>query len=519
MFYLIFWICSTAILFVLTKIMSVNYVIGTLSNIEILFGALIIPSIVVANELRRPKHREFLRKKALYPKIPKEYLHDKPISGSVVFGKDYHTKKIVMAEQKHHVLICGSTGSGKTATALIPSILSCNYESKQIVDIKSRELAYKTADIMNPNTMVIDLNLRQKHVWGWNVFYKLRLDGTDTEQEVLNVIKEVAAIIVPTALTGDAFWSDAARNQFVGLTLYEVCYNGNYEFIDVVKSIMDIPLRKHMEEALTNIPSVSLVRSYLTGLVSVCDETLFSINITLNQCLFDFMSGDIVYFLRDNPNRANPQMLNKAGITQYICVDEHKLDSGYDKIFNIVLKQSLMELQSRTSSGEYPQTMLYWDEWQRLTESCDELRKTTASFLKTGRSKNTSLVLCCQNLDGFKKEQIYDIISNIHYLYVLSSNNSNSLTSEVVCKMAGTYYEKTQNYTEGRGTSLSTSFQEKQVLKPEDLNNLGDDAVLIITNQGYVRTNKEGTAYYKVEPFKSKYEAIIKINREKMKGV
>ena len=85
--------------------------------------------------------------------------------------------------------------------------------------------------------------------------------------------------------------------------------------------------------------------------------------------------------------------------------------------------------------------------------------------------------------------------------------------------MAGTYYEKTQNYTEGRGTSLSTPFQEKQVLKPEDLNNLGDDAVLIITNQGYVRTNKEGTAYYKVEPFKSKYEAIIKINREKMKGV
>ena len=32
------------------------------------------------------------------------------------------------------------------------------------------------------------------------------------------------------------------------------------------------------------------------------------------------------------------------------------------------------------------------------------------------------------------------ILSNVHYLYVLTSNNSNSLTSDVICKMAGNYY-------------------------------------------------------------------------------
>ena len=85
--------------------------------------------------------------------------------------------------------------------------------------------------------------------------------------------------------------------------------------------------------------------------------------------------------------------------------------------------------------------------------------------------------------------------------------------------MAGNYYEKTVSTSEGKGTSTTTSFQEKQVLRPEDLNNLGEDAILIITNHGYLRTHKEGTAYYKTQPFKGRYEKIININREAMDGV
>ena len=85
--------------------------------------------------------------------------------------------------------------------------------------------------------------------------------------------------------------------------------------------------------------------------------------------------------------------------------------------------------------------------------------------------------------------------------------------------MAGSYYEKEQSHSEGRGTSISTSFREKSVLKPEDLNCLGDDAVLIITNHGYVRSNKEATAYYKTEPYKSKYEKILAVNKTAMDGV
>ncbi len=148
-----------------------------------------------------------------------------------------------------------------------------------------------------------------------------------------------------------------------------------------------------------------------------------------------------------------------------------------------------------------------------------ELRQVTSSFLKTGRSKHATAVLCLQNLDNFKKEVVYDIISNVHYLYVLASNNSNSLTTQVISSMAGVYFEKEKSFSQSVNTSTSTSFKEKQVLRPEDLNQLGDDAVLLITNHGYVRTNKNGSAYYKAEPFKSQYEAIVAQNEKVMVGV
>lgn len=516
--YLFAWVAMLAALFV-AGLVIVWYVGADIPPILMLIGAMVIAAIFLANELKRPRPKEFNRHTALYPPIPDQYLHDAPISESVIFGTDHHTGKLVQAEQGHHVMICGSTGSGKTATSLIPSILSCKTGSKQIVDIKSRELAYKTADIYNPNTIVIDMNLQAPYVWGWDIFYKLKKDGTDTEQEVLSVVREVASVIIPKSESGDGFWADAARNEFIGLALYEFCYNSNYEFIDICHSMQTIPLREHMETALNTVKKTSLVAAFLTGLVATADETLFSIDITMNQALFVFLSDDIVYFLRDNPKRANPIMLDKEGVSQYICVSEEKLDSGYDKIICIVLKQSLMQIQSRTTTGKYPQTMLLIDEWQRITESVTELRGCTSTFLKTGRSKHATVVLCVQNLDNFKKEVIYDILSNIHYFYILASNNANSLTTEVVCKMAGSYYEKEKSYSQSNSTSVSTSYKEKQILRPEDLNQLGDDAVLLITNFGYVRTNKNGSAYYKVEPFKSQYEKIVAVNRNAMLNV
>ena len=516
--YLILWLILTGALCGVIYALTLGWESVSLSTAGILYLASAIAAILVANEMKRPEIKEYHRQKALYPKIPEEYLYDAPPTGGMVFGMDYHTNKLV-GQAGHHTLIIGSTGSGKTSCSLLPSILSNTKGSAQVVDIKARELALKASDIYDPKTIIIDLDRKAPYAYGWDVFYKLKRDGTDTEQDALKVIREVASIIIPKATSGDQFWNDSARALFTGLSLYEICYAGNYEFIDVLGTLMTVPLRDHIEMALNACPRTSLVASYLTSLSTVADETLFSADISMCTLLYEYMAEEIVWALRDNPKRANPQMLNEEGVKQFLCISEEKLDSGFARLMNVIMKQTLVEIQSRTSTRDNVPICLYWDEYQKLTESCDDLRAATCSFLKTARSKNCALTMVMQNIDRFDKQMVFDIISNVHFLLILSSNNSASLTTEIATKMAGSYYEKNVSFSENKGSSTTTSFTEKPVLKPEDLNNLGDDAVLIITNYGYVRVNKSKVAYYKHPFFKPKYERIIAVNREAMNGV
>lgn len=511
--YLPIWILLIILLVCVGAIFLFGWDIFPGYTIGVLMATTVVALLVIANEMRRPQYREYNRRSALYPKVPEKYLSKEPPTAGVVFGKDYHTGKFV-TESAAHCLAIGSTGSGKTACMLLPSILSQKTGSRQIVDIKSHELLVKSCDISNPKNIVIDLGYKAFFTWGWDIFFKLPKEGEVQEGEVLKVIQEVASVIVPKPESGDAFWTDAARNEFIGLMLYEFCYGESREFADIIHSILRIPVREHLEIALNAVRKDSLVTMFLTSLAAAADETLFSVDLTLSQCIFPFVSNEAVWFLRDNPKRVDPTMLDEEGIRQYLCCNEELLDAGYDKLMVIIMKQTMSHLQSRSSNRTYPLVNLYYDEFQKLSESLTELRKVTSSFLKTAHSKNCALTMVVQNLDGFDKGVVYDIISNVHYMLVLSSNNSNSLTSEVVCSMAGDYAEKERSVTEGKGTSASISFREKPVLKPCDLNNLGDDAVLIITNHGYVRVKKQG--YYCTEPYKSQYENIIAVNREAM---
>ena len=517
--YLLLWILLTLLLFAALYVLLCGWAALPVPSITILLAATLVAAVVLANELRRPAVKEYNRKKALYPKIPEKYLSTEPPSGGVIFGTDYRTGKTVFAEPGHHSMVVGSTGSGKSATCIIPSILNHTSGSIFITDIKSRELVIKTSDIYDPNTIIVDLDHQAPYAYGWDILYGLKRDGTDTEQDALKVIRYISGIIIPKSTSSDQFWNDSSKALFTGLAIFEIVYQHNYEFIDIVRTMMNVPLREHLELALNTVEKDSIVASYLAGLANTADETLFSCDISMCQHLYFFVSSEAVFTLRDSIRRANPKMLNKDGTRMYINVSEEQLDCGFDKLTGIIIKQVLQELQARGTNSTYPECTLLLDEWQRLTESVEDLRKATASFLKTARSKHASVVMCLQNLDAVDKSTIYDILSNVHYLYVLSSNNSNSLTSEVVCKMAGNYYEKTVSTSEGKGTSKSISFTEKPVLKPDDLNNLGNDAVLIITNFGYVRTHKQGSAYFCTEPFKSKYEKIMAVNKEAMTGI
>ena len=473
-----------------------------------------VSAIVIADRIARPEIKEYRRNNALRPKIPKQLLFDTPKSNSVIFGRDIFSDKYVMKDptEIQHTLIVGMTGSGKTSAVLIPSLISSINGSKQILDIKSRELTLKCADLESDNTYVVDLNRSDAYCYGWNVFYKLHHDST--EHDVLNVLQEIASIILPDAKSGDQFWTQAARNLFIGLGIFEYLHCEKRNFVEVIETMLSIPLREHLETALNTVKKDSLIASFLTAYRDTEDETLMSIQITMTQPLYIFMQRDIQYAFKANAKKADPTLLNTEGVSMYLCVDENRLDTGYDKLIQIILKQTLSEIQSRETAYDGPITNLYWDEFGRCCDSCPDMLKTTASFLKTARSKRANLTMAVQSLDSFDKKLLYDILANITYLFVLNCSNANSLTAEITVKLAGKYYEKRKSFNSGKNRNSSTSYEEKDILRAGDLNTLGSEAILLVSNLGYYRTDKSRTAYYKYEPFKSKYESIYARNSE-----
>ena len=160
-------------------------------------------------------------------------------------------------------------------------ILTHKTGSAFIVDLKSRELTIKTSDIHDPNTIIVDLDHRAPYVHGWDVLYALKRDGTDTEQDALKVIRDISSIIIPKSTTGDQFWNDSARSLFTGLAIFEIVYQHNYELVDIAQSLLNIPLREHIDLALNTVRKDSIVASYLTGLANTADETLFSCDISI----------------------------------------------------------------------------------------------------------------------------------------------------------------------------------------------------------------------------------------------
>lgn len=97
--YLILWLILTGVLYGVIHVLTLGWETLTLSAVAILYIASSIAAILVANETRRPQAKEYYRKKVLYPKIPDAYLTDNPTSGSIIFGKDYRTKKLLLHPQ------------------------------------------------------------------------------------------------------------------------------------------------------------------------------------------------------------------------------------------------------------------------------------------------------------------------------------------------------------------------------------------------------------------------------------
>ena len=469
-----------------------------------------LPSLILwVSSIGKPSKEKSLigKEKAKYPPIPKELSHKDP-KGLVVFGKDKHSGCFVGKEvtEPGHIFILGGSGSGKSSSIIIPTILANRKYRIVAIDIKG-ELHEKSEYIGDEHVHVIDPQDRSS--FGYNPFYLLDEDGSS--QKILETMELIATSLIPIPQdVKDPFWKTSARNLLIGFMVY-FYKKGTKDFIGICDKILGSPSKEIIGEILDSVKPTSIEFKYIVQFKDMADETLGGIVSEMNNHLILFATDqDIRYALQTNPNKVCPSMIEEEDCKIYISIREEKLTPYYD-LLQLIINQFLSYMETR-KEGSNP-ILFMIDELPRLVSS-GKLEKLMDGA-RTLRSRGVTLILVSQSsealMGSYGENGCMDLISNCQYIVCLSATSAKTQSS--IVDWCGTYVARKTSWSqEGKGMKENISYDdEKKIIDKSELMTLKEDAILI-SPYGYCRVKK--VPYYKDKYFMPIAKEIEEHNRE-----
>ena len=460
-------------------------------------------------------------KRATYVKIPAEYRKKKPVN--LAIGKEDDYICLPLSRDGLNGFCVGTPGSGKS-TIIIGWLLILIYggktflakaKSKAIrwnffcIDIKG-EMYKKILKLdgkykASKDSVVHVVEPSNRYSFGWDVFYALRGDEYIPDTLKLKVVTDLSVALIPE--TGDnPYFYVNARKIMTGVMFFYI--EKGLDFIEIIQKIT----RESLDGLITNIVNTAemegtgIVLDKLKGFVGKKDnESLQDIESTLKQYLDVFSYPDIVYCLKDNPNRTSPRVLNDGKTSIDFAIEESML-STYQPVFRLICMQLLSHVAAEFKESDDRITSLIIDEAKRIGK-IDGLDDTLA----TARSKHTNIFLFFQDLSQFR--DIYgkdkaDSILNICELKMFLSGAGDKDTTEYLSEMVGQYIVESKSYAKkglvvNGPTDLKYSEQHRHVITGKSLMRLREYKEMIIIYYGkYMR-------FKKLEYFKDRYLSPI----------
>ena len=428
--------------------------------------------------------------------VPMELRSKKP--EGILFGKQnasYIRKPIT---EDGHVLVIGGSGSGKSSSSVIPTLLSNPHTAVFALDIKG-ELSFKTAKRTDSNTLIV--NPSDRSCAGYDPLYMLTSESGEMQiYETMRLIAE-SLISIPGD-TRDPFWKTAARNLLTGMLIYGY-KEGDKNFISLVDQILSKPVKDSVAEIMEKADPASTERKYIVQFEGLADETLGGIVTEMSNHLALFANDrNVRYALRDNPVKATPKMLND-GYSIYLVIQEHQLSSYYD-FLQLVLNQTFFELEQRPENAK--PVLFIIDELPRILSAGRIERLLDGA--KTLRSRKVTLYLIIQSVEAltcaYSESQALDLISNCPYILVLDATSTK--TQKMIIELAGKYTARKRNWNHAASKmSISTSFEEKNLIDAGDIMLLRkQQQAMLISPYGFYFIDKN--PYFK-DPVLSKRSA------------
>lgn len=362
----------------------------------------------------------------------------------IVFGKVNGTLIQKPATMDGHVLVVGGSGTGKSKSVAIPSLLHWP-GTGLCVDIKG-ELSAATA------------HTRDKAIIFSTEERKARYNPLKFISEIEDV-QEMARLLFPVPDKGEPFWAQSAQAVFSAAaweykdnkTFGELCqYLCAESGSDILKAL------RGSAQTETKILSNTLTDLKTETIASVFAEvrnklTTFAVdkNIQYATSASDFTPADL------------------ETTTIYLQISESRLKQ-YGELFGVIVGQCLRYLTKR-QEGQTPAVLLMLDEFPRLGKMSGFVEG-----LATLRSRNVHIMPIIQSLaqldDIYGKDKRKVIVDNCAFKYVLLAADPE--TQKYFSDMAGQKTAKIKSVSQEEGwhkkQSFSTQEQTVPLIRPEE---------------------------------------------------
>jgi type IV secretion system protein VirD4 len=435
----------------------------------------------------------------------------------IVVGKE--GRRFLLYPGQEFVLVAAPTRSGKGVSIVIPNLLNF-HGSVVVLDVKMENFAYTSRfrsrhgqEVFLFNPFADDFRTHR-----WNP-----LDGVSrSPQTRVGDIQTIAQVLYPTEHVKESFWSESARNLFLGLTLYlletptvpctlgellrQASGNGT-PLKDYLSGL--VAQRSKGDDALSVECRDALQRFYNNS-----DNTLASILATFVAPLTIFSNPIVDAATSATDIRVEDVRRKRMSI--YVGIPPNRLSEAsllVNLFFSQLIHKNTQELPAKHPALRY-QCLLVLDEFAALGR-VDIIAKSVG-FLAGYNLRLLPIVQSLSQLQGIYGEREARTLVTNHGCQVIFAPQEQS-DAEAYSRMLGTYtatvrstgHSQPRGIGRGQQASRSTheSEQARPLLLPQELRQLGEEkAIVQVRNGKPILCNK--ARFYDDANFLSRLRAI-----------
>lgn len=376
----------------------------------------------------------------------------------IIFGKLGNRFVARASEEEGNVAIFGGTGTGKTASNLIPTIAT--FEGTGLVIDTKLELLKKTGHL-HPNKKIIDLQSPSS-------FYIDPLASIETYTDVVDLAKTIIPI---NPRENENYFKESAQN-ILASAFFE--FKDKDSFSDICIFLTSNPINAIIDHLSSSDKDETKI--LINTVAGIKDSQLSSIMNELRNAIVLYATDPILKQLTGKQGELiAPDNLETDWI--YILLPEKKLKI-YKNVLSLIVSQFMKHLSERDEK-KYPHILIGLDEFTRLG-----YMPTFLDSITSLRARNVTCMILLQSLAQL--EQLYGvsgskiIMDNMHYTLVY--NALDATTQDYFSRKAGM---KAAVVTSVNQRSQNQHFHQKSVplIRREEFANLKKLFCLLIKQE------------------------------------